>query len=210
MVKNISLIVVLIVLTGVTAAQAGKVYLNGVDISAVRGQTFKQATVIIDSNGDIRINAPGYKVELVDQSQTEKAPPKEAPSAISPDPGGPNAVLTERYFLVTQPSKAGRAQYDFSVTVNGVKRKEIKAGTSQIIMEMSSWLRVGNNDIIIAANKNLEGGQLSTSPADEARIMIGTGHEEEKIVKIERIWASLKVNASSLANTHKRFNITAK
>jgi hypothetical protein len=210
MVKNISLLVVLIILTGATAAQARKVYLNGVDISAVRGQTFKQATVIIDSNGDIRIDAPGYKVEFVDQNQTEKAPTKAAPPPISPDKGGPNSMLTKRYFLVTQPSQAGRAQYDFSVTVNGVKRKEIKAGTPQIIMEMSSWLRVGDNEIVITANKNLEGGQKSTSPADEARIMIGTGHEEEKIVKIERIWARMKVNASSLSNTQKRFNIKAK
>ncbi len=210
MVKNISLLVVLIVLTGATAAQARKVYLNGVDISAVRGQTFKQATVIIDSTGDVRIDAPGYKVELVDQNQTEKAPAKATPPTISPDPGGPNSMLTKRYFLVTQPSQLGRAQYDFSVTINGVKRKEIRVGTPQIIMEMSSWLRVGDNEIVITASKNLEGGQKSTSPADEARIMIGTGHEEEKIVKIERIWASMKVNASSLSNTQKRFNIIAK
>ena len=208
--KYIPLIIALIVAMGSTTAHARKVYLNGVNISAVRGQTFKQATVIIDSNGDVRIEAPGYKVELVDQNQPEQIPPAAAPPKTAADNGGPNLLLTKRYYLVTQPSPDGRSQYDFAVTVNGVERKNVTAGTSQIIMEISSWLRVGDNEVFITANKNLAGGQKSTSSTDESRIMIGTGHEEGKIVKIDRIWVSMKVNASSISNEQKRFVIIAK
>ena len=210
MVKNLSLILALMVLLGTTAAQARKVYLNGVDISAVRGQTFKQATVAIDSNGDIRIDAPGYKVEVVDQNQAEKKPAKPIPAAAADDRGGPNPLLTKRYYLVTQPSQDGRAQYDFELTVNGTARKKIRAGTPQVIMEISSWLQVGENEIVIAANKNLDGGQKSTSASDQARIMIGTGGEEAKIVKIDRILVSLRVDATTTSNQHKRFVMKAK
>ena len=209
MVKNVSLVLALIAILGSTPAQARKVYLNGVDISAVRGQTFKEATVAIDSNGDIRISAPGYKVEVVDKTPTEQSPSKPAPPVAVNDRGGPNPLLAKRYYLVTQPSTDGRAQYDFKLTVNGVERKRIPAGTPQVIMEISAWLRVGEHEIVIAADKNLEGGQKSTAATDQARIMIGTGGEEEKIVKIDRILVSMRVNASTTSNQHKRFTIKA-
>lgn len=209
MVKILSLILALTVVVGPTSAQARKVYLNGVDISAVRGQTFKQATVAIDSNGDIRIDAPGYKVEVVDQNQGDKKPPQSTPVTVANDRGGPNPLLTKRYYLVSQPSPEGRAQYDFKLTVNGVMRKKIAAGTPQVIMEISSWLQVGENEIVVVASKNLEGGQKSTAASDQSRIVIGTGGEEAKIVKIDRILASMQVDASTTSNQHKRFVITA-
>jgi len=53
-------------------AMARSVFLNGVDISGVKNQTFKNATVTIDHNGDVHVTAKGYKVQLVDQD-TEPA-----------------------------------------------------------------------------------------------------------------------------------------
>lgn len=178
---------------------ARAVYLNGVDISTVRNQTFKKVTVTIDPNGDIRIDAPNYQVEVLE-------PPKKEAVASQ---GGPNVLLKNKYFLVTQPSLDGKAQYDFVISVNGVEYRTIKAGSSQLIIEISSWLHRGDNEIVVFAKKNLTGGRQSTSSAHEARLLIGVGHEDGKTVKIDKVKAKLSVNASELTDKKKHFVLTA-
>lgn len=186
------------------AAAAGSVYLNGVDITSVRDKTFKNATVRIDDNGDIHIDAPGYKVEVVDTQKkaAEKAAKKE-------DPGGPNPALANHYYLVTQPSAGGKAQYDFVVTVNGVEKKLIPAGSPQVILEISAWLDPGPNEVRLIGRKNVGEGRKSDSEAHEARLIIGRGHVEDKIVKIDSILASLKVDASSTNSREKALTLRA-
>ena len=183
---------------------ARSVFLNGVDITSVRSQTFKDATVTIDSNGDIRISAPGYKVELSEPSR----------SGISRGArygkGGPNASLLKRYYLVTEPSINGRAQYDLIISVNGVEQKIIKAGSNQVIMEISAWLHKGDNEIVLTAKKNLAGGRKSSASSDRIKMLVGTGHEEGKMVKIDSVKAKLKADASNLSNVNKHFVLIAR
>ena len=124
------------------AASARSVYLNGVDISEVRSQTFDKAKVVIDKDGNIRIDAPQYDVKVV-------------PSTLN-DRGGPNPALKKKYYLATQPSKGSKVQYDFVIQVNGKDRRLVKVDGPQLIMEISAWLRKGTNDIKITATKNLE------------------------------------------------------
>ncbi len=200
MIKNIAIITILVAVAGLPEAHARSVFLNGVDISAVRNQTFKKTTVHIDNKGNIRIDAPGYNVEV--QEPTQAAKPKA-------DKGGPNPSLSKRFYLVTQPSASGRAQYDVTFSVNGTERIVIKAGTPQVIMEISVWMHRGENEIVIEAKKNLSGGRKSSSPSDEAKIMVGRGHEENKIVKIDSIKAKVTVKASDLSNVKKHFVIVA-
>ncbi len=111
--------------------------------------------------------------------------------------------------MVTQPSPSGRAEYDFVFSVNGVERKVIKAGTPQIIMEISVWMHKGENEVVIEAKKNLSTSRKSSSPSDAAKIMVGQGHEENKIVKIDSVKAKVQVNASELTNLKKHFVIIA-
>ncbi len=176
------------------AAAAAAVYLNGVDITSVRNKTFKNATVRIDDKGNIHIDAPGYKVEVVNP-QDEAA--------------GPNPNLTNHYYLVTQPSAEGKAQYDFIVTIGGVEKKVIPAGSPQVILEISAWLNPGPNEIRLTAAKRLEKGRKSASQNDEARLIIGRGHVENKIVKIDGILTSLNVNASQVDTKNKVFTLRA-
>ncbi len=46
-------------------ASAGSIYLNGVNIDGVAGVKFEKATVRIDENGNIFIDAPGYQARVV-------------------------------------------------------------------------------------------------------------------------------------------------
>lgn len=189
---------ILLGMLAVGEAHARSVYLNGFDISDIRNQTFEKVKVVIDKDGNIRIDGPQYDVKVV--------PPAEE---TLNDRGGPNALLENKYYLVTQPSKTGKVQYDFLVTVNGKARKRVKADGPQLILEISAWLQKGENDIVITATKNIEGERKSFSAEDRASILVGTGREEEKIVKIDAIKADVRVNGAETDNMEKRFKITA-
>ncbi|MDJ0761790.1 MAG: hypothetical protein QNJ97_02280 [Myxococcota bacterium] len=204
--KYIALIIMAFGLTLPTAAVARSVYLNGADISAVRNQTISNATVTIDKDGNVRISAPGYKVEHIDPSAGAAASTREASKPNSR--GGANPTLTEKYYLVTQPSE--NSQYSFTVAVNGVEYKTIVAKDPQVIMEISAWLHKGDNEIHIRAKKDLSAGRKSNSSGDEARIIIGVGTEENKKVKISAVKASVKVNAAMVGTVDKHFVLTAK
>jgi len=182
---------------------ARAVYLNGVDISQVRNQKFRKATITIDANGDIRIDAPGYQVEVVEPVKGCCA------DTLPPSQGGPNPLLSKRYYLTSQPSPNGRAQYDFYISVNGVDYKTIKADAPQIIMEISAWLHRGDNEIVITAKKNVATGRKSFAETDQARLIVGLGHEEGKTVRIDNVKADVKVSAAEITNLEKHFVITA-
>jgi hypothetical protein len=187
------------------AAMAKKVFLNGVDITGLKNQTFKNATVHIDEKGDIHLSAPGYKVQLVD-SDPGSSPADEA----DPD-GGANPLLRMRLFLATNPSPGGRAQYDLSVSVNGVQRKVIKSGSSPVIMEVSSWFNKGANTVQVTATKNVAGGRKSVASSDELQLLIGVGDDKGSKVQMKQddIKINFKCNASQTSTIKQTYSINA-
>ena len=194
--------VILSVLTGifaVRAAEARSVYLNGFDISEIRDQKFEKVNVFIDKDGNVRIEGSQYDVKVV--------PPAE--NTLN-DRGGPNPSLSKKYYLVTQPPKsAAKVQYDFTIKVNGIDKRLVASDGPQVILEISKWLKKGENEIVITAEKNLAGGRKSFSASDTSALLIGTGHEESKIVKIDMIKADVRVNGGTLETVEKRFVIIA-
>lgn len=185
-------------------AGAREVYVNGVNVGSLRNQTFKDATVTIDEYGDIRIEAPRYQIELEDEKGQVLG------SATGQDErAGRNPLLQKRYFLAAQPADGGRAQFDIVVRINGIERRVIKAGDPEVIVEVSSWLRPGRNAIEISARKNLQGGRRSTSATDSVRVVVGPGHEEGKILKIDGVSADFKCDASQLADVVKSYEVVA-
>jgi hypothetical protein len=187
-------------------ASARNIYLNGVDIGDLRRQTFKEATVYIDEYGDVHIDSSRYKVEVVD----EDGKPGGAASAVNEaDVAGANPQLRQRYFLVTNPSAGGRAQYDVVLKVNGVQRRVVKAADPELIIEVSAWFKPGPNTIELVATKNMRGGRASTSPDDAARIVLGAGHEEGKIVKVDVVNVDFKCDATQLDDIKKTYVFNA-
>jgi hypothetical protein len=187
-------------------ASARNVYLNGVGIPDLRNQTFKDATVYIDDVGDVHINSPLYKVEVVD----EDGKPGGAASEVKEnDAAGANPQLRQRYFLVTKPSEGGRAQYDVVIKVNGVVRRTIKAADPQLIIEVSAWFKEGSNTVELVATKNMRGGRKSFSSDDRARLILGAGHEDGEIVKVDDINVDFKCDASQLDDVKKTYTFHA-
>jgi len=183
-------------------ASARNVYLNGVEIPDLRNQTFKDATVYIDDVGDVHIDSSRYKVEVVE----EDGKPGGAASEVKEnDAAGANPQLRQRYFLVTKPSEAGRAQYDVVIKVNGVQRRVIKAADPQLIIEVSAWFKAGSNTVELVATKNLRGGRKSFSSEDRARIILGAGHEDGDVVKVDDVSVDFKCDASQLDDVKKTY-----
>jgi hypothetical protein len=193
--------VTLLALLVAPVAHARNIFLNGVDISGERGLTLKDAKVTIDDRGDVHIHAPGYKVQVLEEDSSAK------PAANTE--AGANPALRNRYYLATNPSVGGRAQYDLTVKINGVERKVIKSGSGAVIMEVSAWLKKGANTVEVVAVKNLGGGRKSTSAGDELGLVIGAGHEENSIVKVDVVNVSFKCNASQLSTIKKSYTINA-
>jgi len=201
--RRLTILIAVIALLVAPAAIARSIYLNGVDISGERGLSLKDAKVTIDDKGDIHIHAPGYRVQVVDDES-----PKAASSAANTEAGA-NPALRNRYYLASNPSVGGRAQYDLTIKINGVERKVIKSGSGAVIMEVSAWLKKGENNVEIVAVKNLGGGRKSTSAGDELGLIIGAGHEEGAMVKVDVVNVSFKCNASQLSTIKQRYTINA-
>ena len=198
--RTIGVIAISLIVSISFSAEARSVFLNGVDISTIRNRTFENAKVTIDKDGNIRIAAPGYEVKVAGGGVPPKKFKKE-------DKGGPNPALVKRYYLVTQPSKNYKGSYTFEVKVNGKTRKVVKAGAPQVIVEISKWLKKGNNEIIIAAKRSATA--VPSSSSDETSLIIGVGHEEKKIVKIDAIKARVTAKASQVGDVKKQFVLTA-
>jgi len=197
------MILVAALVAAAPAVMAATVYLNGVDISGVRNQTFKKSTVFIDHNGDVHISSSKYKVEVVDDGSEPSG------TAAVDTEAGANPGLASRYFLATKPSKGGRAQYDLIVKINGIERKLIKSGSPTIITEISAWFVKGENKVEIMARKNPGEGRKSVSSSDKLEILIGAGHEEGSIIKMDLVHVSFRCDASQITEIKKRYTINA-
>lgn len=202
-----SALLALALLAAPAALLARSVYLNGVDITHVKEQTFRNSTVHIDKDGNIHIDAPGYKVRVVDDDDDAAAARQARPAETAKAAGGANPALSMRIYMTTMPSAL--AQYDLLITVGGVQRKLIKAGQPQVIMEISAWFRSGKNAVEVQAIKNMEGGRRSNSPKDSVGLIIGAGREEDKVVKIQSVFVDFKANASQIVNRTETYTVNA-
>ena len=180
---------------------ASKVFLNGVDITDVKGKTFnKVKSIQIDEKGDIHIDAPQYEVKVLEtgggKGQTAAGE-------------GNAAGLTQKYYLASQ-GPAPKVQYELTVVINGIQRVVIPASKSSVIREMTGWLNKGKNIIQVTAKKKPgPEGRVSTSKNDEVSLLIGAGNEQGKVVKINSLMATFKCNASMTDTITREYTIIA-
>ncbi|MBN2716458.1 MAG: hypothetical protein JXX14_11435 [Deltaproteobacteria bacterium] len=201
--RNIITYIILTLMLMGSGVHAAKVYLNGVDITQVTEKTFKNVTTVrIDDKGDIHIEAPHYEVKVLEAGSE---------SANSTVTGESNeAGLTEKYFIASQ-GPAPKVQYELAIVINGVTRIIIPATKSSVIREITGWLQKGKNTIQITATKKMGvEGRVSTLKSDEVSVLIGSGHEEKKIVKIDSLKATFKCNAASTNTFTREYTITAR
>ena len=187
--SKLTIIAVISVLLIAPFADASRIFLNGVDITDVREKTFKGVnTVRIDKKGDVHIEAPQYKVKVLETGGDYSVETR----------GDANTTgLSSKYYIASQ-GPAPRVQYRLRLEINGVHRLTIGAKDSSRIEEITGWLQKGENIIRITAEKKIgPEGRASTAKSDAVKVLIGSGHEEDKVVKMDSVKATFTCNAST-------------
>ena len=129
-----------------SAAWAVTVYLNGVAITGVPNQTFKNCTVTTDASGNVYIDAPAYKVE---------APGAKAAAPVASAPQQAGLAPTQRYWLITERTPE-MADYDIDVFVNGKWLRKFLNEEERQVVEISKYFKTGPNKVALMARKRKE------------------------------------------------------
>ncbi len=182
-------IVALVVVGAAPSLAAPAVFLNGVNIDGVTGQTFDACSVTIDDKGNIYILAKGYEV----QSSAPKPNTKMAEADAPPEP------VTKRFFLVSEQNVTGMSQYDIDVFINSTWIKRLGADEPQVVLEISKHLHKGKNSVHFMATKNLKEARKSTAAAHYVKIHVGEGNMggnnvmlEESLIEYTRTAAEMQ------------------
>jgi len=226
-------------LTG--AALAGNVYLNGtfIDPIQVAGLEMKDVDVKVDPQGNIHIDAPGYKVEVMAppvapatapgataaygapapapansaygaQNQAYGAQPAPQPygqaapapqaygnAAAAPQQysGGvqrgaamnPNGLAKASWWLVTEDNGSGGHAID--IIINNQVAHSLRSGQAQQIVDISAFLKKGDNQVLVKSNSNgATGGTLY--------VYIGPGNDQSGTVVMDKPEVQFGVGSS--------------
>jgi len=175
----------------VASAFAGQLYINGVfvDPATIPGVEMKNVSISFDAQGNIKVDAPGYKIEV----QGNPTPPPGGPGATTTTgpgatgtppatpqapatPAGNPAVMPARWWMVTEDN--GSVGHTIDVLINGQVVRTVGSGMAQQILDVGKWLRPGTNDVKVRANSvNAAGGTFY--------VYIGTGSDQSGTVVME-------------------------
>jgi hypothetical protein len=219
---------VLVGLMAPAVALAASVYLNGVRIDGVTNQKFEKATVRIDEKGDVHINAPGYAVR-VETAPAPVAPPPApaaAPAPAAPAPATPPAAaapatpppaapdapptLTRRYWLVTEQSVPGMAEYDIDLYINSKWIRKLRNNEEQLIVEITRHLQPGKNTVLFSAQKVVMGTPKSYSPQHYFKVIIGEGNVGGANVMIDNPIIRFQRTAADTKSVSEEFTLTTR
>jgi len=180
-----------------------KIFLNGVDITGVKNQQFEDADVKIDSEGNVLINAPQYKVEVQGESGGTNTNANDSGSTNTGSVGG-------EYYLVVNNSNPGSVQYELDIYINGVLVRTIKDQQSQVVVEVTDKLANGTNTVKINAKKVMGTGRQSAAASDAIDLLIGKGSSAGNRLEIERQLMSFHVDASQTDDKTRTFTFKVK
>ncbi len=195
-------IVLLGTLALATTTARADTFLNGVNITGVTGQTFEKATVRIDAAGNIHIDAKGYAVAGAKTGEPATT------TGTSPTMGTRPRAKSGRYFLVSSQKQVGATSYDIDLYINAKWIRKLRGEESQVVADITRFLRAGQNKILIMAKKNMASGLKSRSPGHTFRLVIGEGAEGGNNVMIERTLVDFSVNAAQMEDISREYTVT--
>lgn len=179
-----------------------KIFLNGVDVTGLTDQSFKGCTVTFDSQGNIYINAPGYRVKRIETDEQTKVSSSVTTSVTSMN------KPSKKYFLVTEHNNGSKVWDDYTVLINGNIVKKFNSKDGLILEDITKYVTKGKNQIVITATKSP--GYPGGSPSYWYRIIIGEGHEQGKKIIIDKSLIRFTRKASDTEPGGKTFTINIK
>ena len=182
-----------------SAAWAVTVYLNGVAITGVPNQTFKNCTVTTDASGNVYIDAPAYKVE---------APGAKAAAPVASAPQQAGLAPTQRYWLITERTPE-MADYDIDVFVNGKWLRKFLNEEERQVIEISQYFKTGPNKVALMARKRKNSkDRKSSSPAHYFRIVIGAGKMNGRSIMVTESLVDYRRTAAEVDDRNDIFTVT--
>lgn len=171
-------------------ANAGQFMVNDVPIGkfdlavkGLEGQTFEKCkSVKITSDGDVKVECPGYDLKPAE-------PAKSVQAAVP-------AQVSKTYWLVTEQTKVGDTQFDIDVYINSKWIQRVKNEDKQLVLDITKHLVPGVNKVLFTAKKDLSGGRRSASPNVFYRLFIGGGQSGRGEVVIDSVVADVRRTAA--------------
>lgn len=207
-------------------ALAGSVFLNGVKIDGVTNTRFEKATVRIDAEGNVHIDAPGYAARVTNVTPTPATPSTATPPAAAPvdagvvaqapAPAAPAASpavpgrISKRYWLVTEQTTPGMTDFDIDVYVNSRWLRRLRNNEDQVVVDITSQLRPGANAVTLIARKQNTGSRRSTSPGNVFKVIIGEGNEGGGNVMIDTPLIRFQKTAADVQDATEEFTLTTR
>jgi len=208
------------VLAAAPPALAGpSVTLNGVNIDGVTGQKFENATVTIDAEGNVHIEAKGYAARPSDGSAPAALPAGGAAAVAgaagaavaSARPAGEPGRLSRRYFLATEQSLPDGTQYDVEVFINASWIRVIRSADPQVVVEITRYLRPGQNKVTLACTKKLQGVERRSYARDVTmKVVVGEGNVGGDHVMIDDPLVLMTRTAAETDDKVEEFTIEAR
>src|SRR5712691_1147404 len=185
-------------------ALVASVFLNGVNIDAVRSQNFEKCRAVrVDERGDLHLDCPGYQVQTPGTAAAPAAVPTVPVAAASIVPTG----LAKHYFLVTEQSDGAAAQYDVDVYVNSKWIRKVRSGDEQIVLDISKYLAAGPNKLLFAATKR----SPKAGPAKSfVKLIVGEGESSGSQVLIDNPLLECKRTGTEIDNVNEEFTVQAR
>lgn len=154
-----------LLLAGSSALAAGKVYFNDIEVNplSLRGNTFTEVTVTVDASGDIRIDAPRYKIEV---------------QGVAGTTADAEPIAAGRYWLVTQDN--GSSGHVIDLIVNNTRVRTLSSGEGQVILDLAPFLKKGDNTVVMNAQPGAVRG------GGDLIIYIGQGNNDSGTVTLTR------------------------
>ncbi|MET0401102.1 MAG: hypothetical protein ABW123_01810 [Cystobacter sp.] len=210
-------LIALVLLALLPLPALAKVFLNGKSIDGLTNQTFeKVSSVRIDDQGNIHIQAPAYSVETVPVEVPAPAAPASpaAPGATVAPAAPPEAPapmrITQRYWLVTEQSPPGKAEYDIDLFINATWVRKLRNGEEQVISDITRLLRPGKNSVRLVATKRVADARRSQSAEHVFRVVIGEGTEGGGRVMLEKPLIRFQRTAAQMDDVTEDFTLTTR
>jgi len=217
------------------ASNAGSVYLNGENIDEVRNIKFEKCSVKIDENGNVMIEAQGYRVKRLEGSpppvpvaqpqQPQQQPPPQQQAVpvmvpvgmpyayqqpMAPPPPVQAPKITKHYWMVTHQNAPGMTEFDIDVYVNAKWLMTLRNTSQQDVVEVTRFLQAGQNSVTFEAKKLSSGPRKSFSPEHQFIVVIGEGDAGGDNVMINNPLVTFKRTAADADSSSKDYSFVTR
>lgn len=171
-----------------TPAPAREVYVNGVPIhrAAPAIHLTEVQEVLVDAEGTVHILAPAHPVV-------------DATGALQvPEPGAWRVVMGGTWWLITEPSGAAGLSDRVEVWINDRMVHVAESQAAQVMVEVTSHLRPGENRVVFRASR----ARPSVAGMTPFRVTVGRGVTGEGALRLDTAVAITRTAESQSTETH--------